>query len=354
MTKRDKPVSREAPPRGDDHDPNWPLQSDRGRFARRPGEIPLRGWKDILLRVWKEIDEDRIDLVAAGVAFWLILGLFPALGAIVAVYGLIADPATLRDHLASLDGIVPDGGMEVLEDQVNRLIEQNDSSLSLAALLGFLIAIWSTNTAMKALFSALNVAYGEREKRGWIGLTLLTLMFTVAALVLAVLLLAVIAAVPLALEFLRLPSDVEWIIFFVRWPLMVVLVMAGLAILYRYGPSRRDAKWRWVTWGSALTAVIWLVVSIGYSWYLANFTSYDRTYGSLGAVVGFMMWIWVSVLVMLVGAELNAEMEHQTAVDSTTSEPSRPLGRRGARMADTVGAAADASGGDDEPAQPKR
>lgn len=350
MTMRDESVMPDQP-KPSDHDPNWQNQPDRGRMAHGPSEIPMRGWKDILLRVWREIGEDRVDLVAAGVAFWLILGLFPALGAMVALYGLVADPATLREHMASLEGIVPSGGRQVLEEQVDRLIEQNDSSLSLAAIIGFLVALWSTNTAMKAMFAALNVAYGEREKRGFIGLTLLTLMFTIAALILAVLLLAVIAAVPLALEFMRLPSNVEWVIVIVRWPLMIMLVMAGLTVLYRYGPSRRDAKWRWVSWGSAMTAVVWMIAAIGYSWYLANFSSYDQTYGSLGAVVGFMMWIWISVLVLLVGAELNAEIEHQTAVDSTASLRTRPLGRRGAVMADTVGVA---SGDGKESDQPKR
>ncbi|MGF1624679.1 MAG: YihY/virulence factor BrkB family protein [Alphaproteobacteria bacterium] len=313
-------------------------QPGRGRRARWPGQIPIRGWKDILLRVWKEIDKDRIDLIAAGVTFWLILGLFPALVAVVAVYGLIADPTTLRDHLEILSGVVPESGMQVIEDQLDRLVTENDRRLSFTALTGLAIALWSTNTGMKALFAGIGVAYDEPEKRGFILLTLVTLMFTVGALIFGVILFTAIGAVPLVLALVYLPSDVEWLIVVVRWPIVLVAAIIGLATLYRYGPSRRRAKWRWITWGSALTTLLWLVISIAFSWYLANFSNYDRTYGSLGAVVGFMIWLWISVLVLLLGAELNAEIEHQTSIDSTV-DPDLPMGQRGAVMADTVGAA---------------
>lgn len=311
-------------------------EADRGREATSPREIPAKGWRDILLRIWREIQEDRLTLVAAGVTFYLLLAIFPAMAAIVSVYGLVTDPAVLRDHLAVLDSIAPAGGLQVIREQLDQLIAQDEGNLSLALIVSLALMLWSTNAGMKAMFQAMNVAYGEREKRSFVGLTLLTLGFTVAAMVLSVVFVIVVGAVPLLLDLLRLPTDIAWLIDLVRWPILLVVLMLCLTVLYRFGPSRRRAQRHWLSWGSAVTAVIWLLVSLGFSWYLANFSSYDRTYGSLGAVIGFLMWIWLSVLVVLVGAELNAEIEHQTAVDSTVG-PDRPMGERGAKMADTLG-----------------
>lgn len=313
-------------------------EDDRGRDALGPSQIPARGWLDVLLRVWREVQDDRLTLVAAGVTFYLLLAIFPALAAIVSVYGLVTDPAILREQLNLLETVAPAVGLEVIREQLDQLIARGEGGLSLALILSLCLALWSTNAGMKAMFQALNVAYGEREKRGFVHLTLLTLGITVGAMILSILFLVVVGAVPVLLDFLRLPSDVAWLIEFVRWPILLCVMVFCLTVLYRLGPSRRAARLPWLTWGSVFTAVAWLAVSIGFSWYLANFSSYDRTYGSLGAVIGFLMWVWLSVLVVLIGAELNAEMEHQTSVDSTVG-PDRPMGERGAMMADTVGAA---------------
>ena len=191
---------------------------------------------------------------------------------------------------------------------------------------------------MKAIFDALNVAYGEQEKRGFIALNLRSLAFTLGALLFILLALFGVVAVPVILNFIGLGKAAEWIVSLARWPILLVATIVGLAVLYRYGPSRNEAKWRWITPGSILAAVVWIVGSMLFSWYVSNFGNYNETYGSLGAAIGFMTWIWLSTTVVLVGAELNAEIEHQTAVDSTT-EPPKPLGERGARMADTVGEA---------------
>jgi membrane protein len=228
--------------------------------------------------------------------------------------------------------------VDVIGEQVKRIASKGDTTLGFTFFTGLGIALWSANAGMKAMFDALNVAYGETEKRSFIRLNLMSLGFTLGAIAFLLVLIAAVVVLPIALKFVGLGDATETIISLARWPALFVCVIAGLAVLYRYGPSRADAKWRWVTVGSVLAAVVWMLTSMAFSWYVSNFGNYNETYGSLGAVVGFMTWIWLSTTIVLVGAELNAEMEHQTARDSTTG-PEKPLGARGARMADDVGTA---------------
>ncbi len=313
-------------------------QHDRGRSATAPQEIPAKGWKDILWRVWGEIQKDRILAVAAGVTFYALLALFPAIAAFVSIYGLVADAATISQHLTKLSGLLPGGALDVIGEQVKRISSQGSQTLSLTLAGSLLFSLWSANAGMKAMIDALNIAYEEDEKRGFIRLNLVSLAFTLGAMLFMMLAVAAIVVIPIVLKFIGLGRIAEVLVSLSRWPLMLVAVAVGLALLYRFGPSRARAQWRWVTWGSGVAAVLWIVVSVLFSWYAANFGNYNETYGSLGAVIGFMTWIWISTIVILAGAELNAEIEHQTAVDSTTDAP-RPLGARGAAMADTVGAA---------------
>ena len=201
---------------------------------------------------------------------------------------------------------------------------------------GLVLSLWSANAGMKAVIDALNIVYDEEEKRSFVQLNLQSLAFTLGAIAFILLALAAIVVLPVVLDFVGLGSGIEWLLALARWPILLVVVVAGLAVLYRYGPSRDKAEWKWVTPGGLVAAVLWLVVSMLFSWYVANFGSYNETYGSLGAVIGFMTWIWISSIVVLVGAEINAEMEHQTARDTTVG-PDRPMGQRGATMADTIG-----------------
>ncbi len=313
-------------------------QQDRGRAATAPQEIPAKGWKDILWRVWGEIQKDRILAVAAGVTFYTLLALFPAIAAFVSIYGLVADAATISQHLATLSGLLPGGALDVIGEQVKRISSQGSQTLSLTLAGSLLFSLWSANAGMKAMIDALNIAYEEDEKRGFIKLNLVSLAFTLGAMLFMMLALAAIVVIPIVLKFIGLGTVAEVLISLSRWPLLLVAVAFGLALLYRFGPSRARARWRWVSWGSGVAAVLWIAVSVLFSWYAANFGKYNETYGSLGAVIGFMRWFWMSTIVILAGAELNAEIEHQTAVDSTTDAP-KPLGMRGATMADTVGAA---------------
>ena len=312
----------------------------RGRKANAPTDIPMRGWRDVGWRMWAGFNEDRILLVAAGATFYLLLALFPALTAFVSLYGFVADPRTIADHIAFLGGVLPSGGLEIINTQLQALVKQDSDALSAGFLLGLAIALFSANSGIKSLFEGMNVAYGEAENRSFVKLNALSLAFTMGAILVGVCLIVSVGIVPAMLAFLRLDQWTELLISLLRWPLLLLLVGGGMTVLFRYGPSREKAKWRWLSVGAALATLVWLAASWAFSFYLQNFADYNATYGTLGAVIGFMMWTWISVIILLVGAELNAELEHQTSKDSTTGLP-QPLGSRGAQMADTVGKAAD-------------
>jgi membrane protein len=311
----------------------------RGRHAAAPWQIPWAGWKDILWRTYQQISEDRLLAVAAGVVFYGLLAMFPAITAAVSLYGLFAKASTINEHLSLIAGFVPGGAVDIIQEQVNRLISKGDAKLGFGFIFGLGIALWSANSGMKAIMDALNVVYDEKEKRGFIKLNLVSLAFTVSAIASILLAIGAVVVVPLILAYIGLGSFGGLLLSILRWPLLLALVIVGLAVLYRSAPSRREPRWQWLSVGSVFAAVAWLVSSGLLSWYLGNFANYDATYGSLGAAMGLMMWMWISSIVILFGAELNSEIEHQTAQDSTV-QGEKPLGARGAAMADTVGAPA--------------
>jgi membrane protein len=310
----------------------------RGRRAVAPWQIPWKGWKDILLRTWHEMNEDRLLAVAAGVVFYGLLALFPAITALVSCYALLADASTVNQHLASLGAMVPGGAMDIVKEQVDRVLSKGDIKLGTAFAFSFLLALWSANGGMKAMIDALNVAYEEKEERGFFKLNAVSLTFTVGGIGAVLIAIGAIVALPMVLSAIGLSAVTDAIVRYGRWPLLFVLTLLALAVLYRYAPSRRAPQWKWITPGSLFASVAWLAGSALLSFYLANYAHYDATYGSLGAAIGLMMWMWMSTIVILLGAELNAEIEHQTAED-TTEGGNKPLGARGAEMADTLGAA---------------
>jgi membrane protein len=314
-------------------------QPGRGRQATAPWQIPWKGWKDILWRTYQQIGEDRLLAVAAGVVFYGLLALFPGITALVSLYGLFAKASTINEHLSLLAGFLPGGAIDIVQEQVTRLVSKGDAKLSFGFIFGLGMALWSANAGMKAIMDALNVVYDEKEKRGFIKLNLVSLAFTLAGLVATLLAMGAVVVLPLVLGYIGLGSVGGIVLSVVRWPLLLALIIIGLAVLYRFGPSRREARWQWLSVGSVFAAVAWLISSGLLSWYLSKFANYDATYGSLGAGIGLMMWMWISCIVILFGAELNSEIEHQTARDSTV-HGDKPLGARGAAMADTVGAAA--------------
>jgi len=281
--------------------------------------MPARGWKNILLRVWKNIGEDRVILVAAGVTFYCLLAIFPAIAALVAIYGFFSDPSSISSVVDKISGVMPGGALDVIHTQMNQVASQGPSKLGVAFVIGFLVSLWSANAGIKSIFDALNLVYDEPEKRGLIRLNLVSLAFTVAAILFILVAIAFIAALP-AVASSQLQGTAALIAQIIRWPILFVVVAVGIALVYRYGPSRAEPQWRWITWGSAFAAVAWIAVSIAFSWYAANFGSYNKTYGSLAAIVVFMTWLWLSIAVILIGAEIDAEMEQQTAQDTTTNE----------------------------------
>ena len=312
------------------------VEAGRGREADHPSEISAPGWRDILLRVKEQIGTDNISMIAAGVAFYGLLAVFPALTALVSIWGLIADPAQVQEQFAALDGIVPADAWQLLDEQLRSVAASSATSLGWGAAFGILVALWSAGAGVRALITALNIAYDEAEKRGWIKLYAIGFLLTVGLIGAAVLALIVIVAVPVALQLLPLGSLSGALIRALTWLVMAAIVIAGLGVLYRYGPSRSHARLPWVTWGAIAAAILWLLASLLFQVYVANFADYGATYGALGAVIVLLMWFWVSAFVVLLGAELNAEMEHQTRKDTTTG-PERPLGKRGAYVADHVG-----------------
>jgi membrane protein len=312
---------------------------DRGRLANSPSEIPAKGWKDILLRVYGNIGKHRVLALAAGMTYYSILAIFPALAALVAIYGVFADPGSIAKHLDQISGFVPSGAIDVAREQLARVTSKGSQSLGVTFVIGLAVSLWSANAAMKALFDTLNIVYGEEEQRGFVKLNAVSLAFTLAAIAFVLVALGAIVGVPVVLTYFSLSNFTDLLVRIARWPAMFVALALGLACIYRFGPSRTAPRWRWITWGSAAATLFWLAASGLFSWYAASFGKFNETYGSLGAVIGFMTWLWISAIVVLLGAELDAEMEHQTARDTTTGAP-KAMGARGAKMADSLGPAA--------------
>ena len=309
----------------------------RGRQAVHPLQIPWRGWYDIVWRTYREMQSDRLLSIAGGVSFFVLLAIFPAITALVSAYGLLFSPGTITNNLALLNDVVPDNVLSIVHEQTSRIASNSGSALSIGIVVGILVSLWSAMSGVKAMIDALNVIYEQKEGRSFIKLNLVALAFTLAGFAAFLLAIASIVVLPLILSPIGLGNLTETLTRVARWPVLLIVLLIGLAVLYRYGPDRRVARWQWVTAGSVFAAMTWIIASFLFSWYLASFANYNATYGSLGAAVGVMIWLWISTTVMLLGAELNAEIEHQTARDSTVGTE-KPLGARGAVMADTVGA----------------
>lgn len=312
---------------------------DHGRDADVPEELPMNGLRDVFWRVVHGISNDRVTLIAAGVTFYLLLAIFPALAALVSLYGLVADPVTLSQHLRELAAVLPPGAFDLFSDQLAVLTSKPHAELGTTFFISLAIALWSTHSGTLALFDAMNVAYEEREKRSYIRLNLIALCFTLCAMIAAAAVIGLVAVLPVLLAYVWLDHYQEELALIARWPALILLVVVAILAIYRFGPSREPARLRWMTWGAALTVVAWLAMSFAFSFYLGHFANYNATYGTLGALIGFLIWTWLSVTILIIGAELNAELEHQTERDSTTGTP-RPIGTRGAYVADTLGEAA--------------
>jgi membrane protein len=313
--------------------------ADRGRTAEDPSDIPVGGWWDITWRVFKRLGSDNVTLVAGGVAMYVLLSVFPGLAALVSFYGLFARPSDVVDHLKDFSTVLPPGVWDIFNTQLQELVQHSNGTLTLAAALSVAIALWSARSAMSALMTATNIAYGEREKRSFLKQILISLGFTLGAILGFLLMLVLGVGIPLALKLLGTGNALQMAATVLRFALLWGAAILGLSVIYRYAPAREYARWRWVTWGSALAATLWLAASALFAFYVQRFGSYGKTYGALGSVIVLLMWFYISSIIVVLGAELNAEMERQTRKD-TTVRGGVPLGERGAYAADTVGPAA--------------
>jgi membrane protein len=308
---------------------------ERGRYADEPQEIPAPGWWDITKRVFQSISEDNVSLMAAGLAFYAMLSLTPAFTALIALYGLVFDPAQVQQQIATMESFIPPEAAKLIGDQLAAVVQGSNSKLGVGLVVSLGIALWSANSGTTALMAALNVAYGEKEKRGTIEYWLHSLVLTGTLIIFGILAILLIAVIPAVIGFLPFGDFGQTIVSWIRWPVLVLLSTIGLAIIYRYAPSRAEPRWSWVSPGALAATVLWIIISALFSLYVGQFASYNKTYGSLGGVIVLMMWFWLTGFAIILGAEWNAEMEHQTARDTTTP-PREPLGRRGAYVADTV------------------
>ena len=326
-----------APPRAPTPAELDHAEPGRGRVAGWPLGVPPLGWKDIFWRTYREIGRDRLPALAGGITFYLLLATFPAIAAFVSLYGIFSDVGTVERQLIHLSRILPSDAVTLIGSQMLRISAQRHATLGAAFIASTLLSVWSANAGMKALFDGLNITYDETEKRDYLRRSLITYAATFAGLVFIGLVISVLIGAPVFFHQLGVHSVRVWWAP-TRWVLVFLMAAITFTLLYRYGPSRRHAKWQWVVFGGVGAAAVWLAISLGFSWYVNNFTHFGVTYGSLGAMIAYMLWVWMTAMVILTGAELNSEIEHQTAIDTTIGQ-ARPIGERGAVMADTVGKA---------------
>jgi membrane protein len=314
-------------------DPREVANGDHGRQADVPQEIPPRGWKAIAKRTAKEVKQDQVPLLAAGVAFYALLSLFPAIIAGVSIYGLVADPTTVQDQIANLTKLLSPETAKLVGEQLKQVTSGAGGALGLATVIGILTALWSASSGMKALVTGVNLAYDETEGRKFVKLRGLALLLTLGAMVLVGVALATIVGYPPIAD--NLPTVLRWLVAIIRFLILGGLLVVGLAVLYRFAPDRDQPKWSWVSWGSGIATLLWVLATIGFAIYANAFGNYNKTYGALAGVIILMFWLFLSAFVVLVGAELNTEMELQTAKD-TTAGPTKPMGDRDAHAADHV------------------
>ncbi|MGQ9426263.1 YihY/virulence factor BrkB family protein [Gilvimarinus sp. F26214L] len=309
--------------------------ANRDYRAQSPREISFKGWIAVVKRVAQQIGVDHISIIAAGVAFNVFLALFPLIIAAVSIYGLIIDPDTLQQHLSTMASVLPSGAQEMMTGRLQSLVQTSDQTLGVGLLVSLLVTLWAANRGTKAMFEGINIAYDIQESRNFIVKNAITLLFTVGGLIFGGICLALLVGIPALADALPLPEFLITIIKLAVWPLLFLMLVIGLGLIYKVAPVRRNPRAKWVTVGSLVAAVIWILGSAAFSYFVANFASYDKTYGSLAAVVVLMLWLFLTSFIVVLGAEINSEVEMQTAEDTTVGKD-RPMGEREAYQADHV------------------
>jgi membrane protein len=306
-----------------------------GAEAETPKDIPKKGWLQIVKRAWKEAKTDQVPLLAAGVAFYSFMAMFPAMIAAVMLYGLVRDPADVQRQVDELSKTLPSDAASLLTTQLEAITSTSSGSLGLGLLVSLMLALWSASGGVGNIMSAVNIAYDEEETRGFVKRKLLSLGLTLAAIVFVVVTISLVAVAPALLDNLVDAGPVRWAIEAGRWLGLIAAMAIALAVLYKVAPDRDDAKFSWVSVGAVVATVVWVLASLGFSLYVDNFGSYNKTYGALAGVVVLLLWLWLTMYVVLLGAEINAEAEQQTLKDTTVG-PEEPLGQRDAVKADSI------------------
>ncbi|WP_116452441.1 YihY/virulence factor BrkB family protein [Blastococcus litoris] len=339
-----------APPADPDRPPpGSPSPSELpGIHAEKPTQIPWAGWKQIVKRAWAENKADNMPIIAGGVAFFGFLSIFPALIALVSIYGLVASPETVARQVEDLSAQLPDDAASLIGDQLTAIVANSGSALSISLVVSILAALWSASGGVGNVITAVNIAYDEVEARNFVKLKATSLALTLGAIVFVLVAFGLLAVVPAVIEALGLGVVGTILAQVVRWVLLLAAFAGGLAVLYRVAPDRDAPRLAWVSLGSVVVTVVWAVVSVGFALYVNNFGSYDKTYGAIAGVIVLMLWLYLTCYLVLLGAEINSEAEHQTAHDSTTGEP-EPMGSRDAKMADTLPDSPEPREGDSDP-----
>ena len=310
-------------------------RGDRGHNAEKPTQIPKKGWKDIALRVKDRLTKDHVSIVSAGIAFYFFLATFPAITAALSIYGLLMEPAEVEQQIGQLANVLPEQAHQMISNILEKQSEKSESSLGWSLVLSILISLWIVNNGSKAVFQGVNITYNEKDERGFFKLTAVTLLFTIAGIIIGFIAIAMVVAFPALIDKIGLPSTLETIIQFLRWPILGLIVMFALAAVYKVAPNRKSPKFKWISWGAIIATALWLGGSLLFSLYVKNFGRFDETYGSFAAVIILILWFYLTAFIILLGAEINSEMEHQTSRDTTTGED-KPMGQRGGYYADHV------------------
>lgn len=308
---------------------------NKGKDADRPTQIPLAGWKEIFLRVKKQLEIDHVQIVSAGVAFYFFLSLFPTLSALVSIYGLVMDVSSVELQMDRLLGNLPAQAHELVSGILKDIVGKSDGKLGISLVIGVLLSLWSANNGMKALFEGINIAYDEEDERGFFKKNAITLAVTLGGIILGFLSFSLVIGFSAFVEDMNIPQSLKTLISWLRWPVLAILISGALGVLYKVAPARDNPKFRWVTWGAGIASILWILGSLIFTIYIDNFANYDKTYGSLAAVIIMLLWLFLTSFVVLIGAEINSEMEHQTRKDTTVGAY-KPLGQRGAYHADHV------------------
>jgi len=319
-----------------------------GVHAEKPTQIPWAGWKQILKRSWAEHKADNMPIIAGGVAFFGFLAIFPAMIAMISLYGLVATPETVARQVEELSAQLPDDAADLIETQLNAIVSNSGGALTISLIVSILAALWSASGGMGNLITAVNIAYDEVEARNFVKLKALSLLLTLGAIVFVLLTFGLVAVVPAIIEALPLGIVGTILAQVARWVLLLAVFAGALAVLYRVAPDRDAPRLLWVSLGSVIVTVIWALVSVGFAIYVNRFGSYDKTYGAIAGVIVLMLWLYLTCYLVLLGAEINSETEHQTAHDTTTGEP-QPMGTRDAKMADELPESPEPKKGDSDP-----